>query len=265
MIRRIVRPFVIKVFFVKIIYYICVSLIILTPNKFIMKKIFTLIAAAFVAATVNAQIVYSWSSTGAEASNVTETGGTATMKAGDGSSGDRVNYLNAVNGTNNYTICLNGKKGNIGDNSKNGYYIEIALNEALKGGEVIAFTGYCAKESADPVKASIYMDFNGNNAISSTQLFPNIHPNGPTPEATITTIYETVPAAAAGEKIIRLSRNDAGTNVFITKLQIGDSTLGIKASRTDAKAETEMFDLSGRKVDASAKGIFVINGKKVMK
>ena len=96
-----------------------------------MKKIFTLIAMALVAFDASAQtIIYSWESP--EGTPV-QSGGTIAYVNGDG---DRLNYPNAGY----YTICLNGKKGNMGDAtpSANAGKMVITLDQELAADDVIA-------------------------------------------------------------------------------------------------------------------------------
>ena len=110
-----------------------------------MKKIFTLIAMALMAVGANAQtIIYSWVIYSWESPDGTavESGGKAEYVNGDGDS--RVNYKNTANEKDYYTICLNGKKANIGDAtaSNNAGKIVITLEQELAADDVIAITAY---------------------------------------------------------------------------------------------------------------------------
>ncbi len=202
-----------------------------------MKKFFTLIAAAIMAIGANAETIYSWSSTGADA--VTETGGKATHENRDETKANRVNYANGEY----FTICVNGKKGNLGDTpaSDNASYIQIALDKALAAGDKILFTGYVNKEGE--YKGNLYIRFVDDSKTTLAEFneddgYSNIG-NG---EA-IATHSVVVPAEAAGSKTVWLSRNAAQTNVFLTKVEItreGGDTPG-----TPAVAKDLSFELSG--------------------
>ncbi len=177
-----------------------------------MKKFFTLIAVALVAAGVNAQsVIYSWEG---GADGATETGGTAAWVNGAGDA-SRLNYKNG----DYYTMCLNGKKANLNDTeaSNNASKMVITLDQAVAEGDEIAFTAYINKNESK--KASAYILFENGAAIEG-EVFSdesNIDPafgNAPTTKTT------TVTAEAAGSKTITLTRSQSGTNLFITKLVI---------------------------------------------
>ena len=114
-----------------------------------MKKIFTLIAMALVAFDASAQtVIYSWESP--EGTPV-QSGGTIAYVNGDG---DRLNYLNAGY----YTICLNGKKGNMGDAtpSANAGKMVITLDQELAADDVIAITAFLNKNESKEANAYIF-------------------------------------------------------------------------------------------------------------
>ena len=118
-----------------------------------MKKIFTLIAMALMAVGANAQtVIYSWESPDGTA---VESGGKAEYVNGDGDS--RVNYKNTANEKDYYTICLNGKKANIGDAtaSNNAGKIVITLEQELAADDVIAITAYLNKNESKETNAYI--------------------------------------------------------------------------------------------------------------
>ena len=135
-----------------------------------MKKIFTLVAAAMVSAVSFAQS-YSWSSSSDGV--VTEVGGKAVTEM---ATDERVNYPVTVAGVNYYTICLNGKVGNINDaavdNSKNtSARIVITLNNALAKGDKISLTGFLNKNEEKSASAAIVFE---NGTEIDSEDFPNI-------------------------------------------------------------------------------------------
>ena len=211
-----------------------------------MKKIFTLIAVAAMAMSVNAQTtIFSWE--GAEA-GATVSGGTVEGKGADAES---INYLNGGN----YTLRLSSKKANIEDDN-----ITITLNEALKDGDVIALTAYINK--GESKQASAYFLFE-NGAELEGEIFgdeENIGMSG-----AIATKNSTVPAAAAGSKVIKMARSKTQTNLFITKFVI---TRGGEAginNVTVAEAENgAAYNLAGQKVADGFKGVVIKNGKKMI-
>lgn len=170
-----------------------------------MKKFFTLIATAMMAVAANAQTLYSWES---PEGTVTETGGTIAYVNGDG---DRLNYANDKY----FTICLNGKKANLEDAtpSANAGHMELTLDQELKAGDQIVMTAYYNK--GEEKKVSAWLVFEKGEAVGSALCTQDIQAGG-TPED----ITVTVAADAEGSKKISFTRNDGGTNLFITKLVI---------------------------------------------
>jgi len=179
-----------------------------------MKKIFTLIAMALMAVGANAQtVIYSWESPDGTA---VESGGKAEYVNGDGDS--RVNYKNTANEKDYYTICLNGKKANIGDAtaSANAGKIVITLEQELAADDVIAITAYLNKNESKETNA--YILFKDGVDVESPTFGDgeNIGMTG-----AIGTKSVAIPAGAVGCKTITMTRGSkAGTNLFITKLQI---------------------------------------------
>ena len=184
-----------------------------------MKKKFTLFALALLSvvafayqttrASGDPTVLYSWESPDG---TIVETGGTATYENGDG---DRLNYPQK----DYYTMCLNGKKANIGDTeaSANAGHMLITLNEELKEGDEIAITAFTNKKSAS--KSSAYVVFEKGDAIDSGDYTDESNLGLETAGAPITKTI-TVAAGNAGSKTIKLTRGSTGTNLFITKLVI---------------------------------------------
>lgn len=182
----------------------------------------------------------------------------------NGDDKQRLNYQNAGN----YTICLNGKFAEMGnDPSANAGYMLLTLEQALEAGDVIEATGYRNK-NADGKNASIYFLFENGAEWKDDKGFVNIcaddtdedyDDDGSTPN---TNTWE-ITAAEAGSKTIKLSRNAASTNIFITKFVITrGGASGIENVEVVTPANNAIYNLSGQKVDASYKGIIIVNGKK---
>jgi len=220
------------------------------------------------AADIPSNVNYSWESPNG---TVAEAGGTATYEHGKAGE-DRTNYKNA----DYYTLCLNGKKGNLNDAdaSANAGYILITLDDELQGGETISITAYINKNESK--NASAWLVFETGATIESAVYSDaaNIDPafNGVPTETTI-----TVPAEAAGSKTIKLTRSQAGTNLFITKLTIKgesstepstDPTTGITELANRQYEQGAVYNLRGQKVSDSVeglkKGLYIVNGHKVV-
>ena len=189
--------------------------------------------------------IYSW--VGGEA-GATEVGGTAVA-----SDGQSVNYANDKY----YTIRVNGKKADMETN-----VITITLDEALAEGDEIAITGYRNKDT--DANGTLYMLFETGAEIDEGDevVWNNIHPD--IAKEPNTNTY-TVSAEAANSKTIKLSRSKASTNVFITEIKITRAgSTGVKAIETVAErpANNFIYNLRGQRVDASYKGIVIMNGKK---
>ena len=159
-------------------------------------------------ADVQRIIAYTWSS---DNGAVTEEGGKATMKNAPADAKNRVNYADA----DYYTICLNGKSGNMNDAtpSDKSTYIEIAFDTPLVAGDSIYVTAYRNRKDSSP-KASIYFNY-GSATVSDTKEYGNIG-SGQSP----TKHGYLIPAGAEGSKVLRLSRNDASTSLFIIKFEV---------------------------------------------
>ena len=153
--------------------------------------------------------VYSWESPDGI---VDENGGTIAYVNGEG---NRLNYQNGGY----YTICLNGKKGNMNDAtaSSNAGKMVITLDKALMAGDVIDMTAYINKSSS--TTASAYFVFENGTTMEGT-VYGNEANIDPAFNGVPTKTTYTVTAAAAGSKTITMTRNIAGTNLFITKLEI---------------------------------------------
>lgn len=178
-----------------------------------------------VSAAAGPKTIYSWESAGSNKADITETGGTIEYVNGKDASTDYRNYAQGSY----YTILINGKKANLSDptGSDNAGHMVITLDEGLKEGDKITMTGFRNKKDTGK-KSSIYMlfekgtKFEGTEGgmywtnIASDSTNPDYDDDGDTPNS----YTWTVPAAEEGSKTITLTRNDGGTNLFITKIQI---------------------------------------------
>lgn len=194
-----------------------------------MKKILSLVALLLTSVVgMNAQTtLYSWESPDG---TPVETGGTIVYTNGEG---DRLNYKNVVGDVTYYTICLNGKKGNINDAaaSANAGHMVLTLDEALQEGDEINITAYINKNSSS--KASAYILI-GSTGVEGT-VYGDEANVGLNPAGSITTTTAKVPAAAVGSKTVKLSRSTASTNLFITKLTITRPDANAPALSVDTK------------------------------
>ena len=204
--------------------------------------------------------IYSWESPEGTAA---ETGGKATYENGEtDESKYRVNYKNG----DYYTICINGKKANMDDapGTANGGYILVTLDNELKTDDAIELTGYITKNEAGK-EASIYFLFEKGDGVDDEYIYGDADNIDPAVGGKISTHTFKVPAASNGSKSFKMSRNKAGTNVFLTKIVItsGGST-GINTVKTVRVDDGAIYNLAGQKVDKSYKGVVIMNGKKMI-
>ena len=207
-------------------------------------------------------VIYSWESP--EGTPI-EMGGTIEHLYGKD---NRLNYPNSGY----YTICLNGKKANVNDTAVDeskdaASRMVITLDNAVAEGDTIAITGYITKNSSS--KSSAWIVFE-NGATAESAVFgdeSNIYTaEGVEATGAINTKDVVVSAEAAGSKTITLTRGQTGTNLFITKLQIkkaNDVVTGINFVKT-AIEDGSVYNLNGQKVNKAQKGLYIINGKKVV-
>lgn len=173
--------------------------------------------------------IYSWES---PEGTVSQTGGTIEYVNGDG---DRLNFANG----NYHTICLNGKKANLNDEtaSANAGHMVITFNDCLKANDKIALTYYYTNDATKSVSA--YLLFDKGGEASTEDCNANIKVADTTPE----TVYVIVPQAADGSKKLTLTRDHAGTNLFITKIEIKGNRAALATSDlavADGKETIEM-------------------------
>ncbi|MCH5326495.1 MAG: hypothetical protein J1E29_04740 [Duncaniella sp.] len=227
-----------------------------------MKKIFTLFAVAALALSAKAADVYSWASNGGE---VTEVGGTITYE--NGVDPNRVNYPNTANGVEYHTICLNGKKGNLGETpaSANAGYMKLVLNEALQAGDKLEINAYINKDAESKGSAYVaFIDAAGATVadIAEDESYPNA--NEAFGEQPAVHALE-VPAAAVGVNTIYMSRNLASTNVFIVTLKVTreggdepeDPNAALNNIAAEANAPVVYYNLQGVRVENPANGLYI--------
>lgn len=205
-------------------------------------------------AQTSGNVVYSWES---PEGTVIEKGGTAASVMG---SDDRANYPNAGY----HTLCLNGKKANVADTeaSANATRIVITLNETLQEGDSIYVTAYRNK-NADGKKATIYFLYENGTTVADTKVFTNICADDTDADydddgATPTTHGYLIPAEAAGSKTITLTRNDGGTNLFITKFVIVRQAAEETPVEPETPADPVVYTMVQNEADLVAGGKYLI-------
>lgn len=204
-------------------------------------------------------LIYSWEG---GADGATEVGGKATYENGETDETKyRVNYKNGEY----YTICINGKKGNINDaaGTANGGYILVNLDQELKADDAIELTGYITKNESK--QASIYFLFEKGDGVDDEYIFGDGDNIDSAIGGKISTHVFKVPAASDGSKSFKMSRNKAGTNVFLTKLVITrGGASGISEVKAVRVADNAIYNLAGQRVDANYKGVVIKNGQKMI-
>ena len=166
-----------------------------------------LLLCALVAGSMNGwadPVYYSWNGNGST-STANETGGTAEAVQ---ASGTNIAVGNVQKG--NYTLKIN-KKFDSGVN-----YIDITLDNALKGGETITIGVFRTSSSSD---ATLGVDF-GTTATQSTKA----NPDAITASTGIPSDWTfKVPAGASTSKKVRLYRTSGSTGLYVSKLIIEPS------------------------------------------
>lgn len=200
------------------------------------RRFFSFLSAVVVAFMSFAQIpdnaIFSWVSPDG---TVQEIGGTVVEVNGTDAAKPRVNYANGGY----YTICLNGKKGNINDaaGETTATHALITLDQALQDGDSIYVTAYRNKGD-ESKKSSIYFLYENGTEVNDDTEYPDIAIEGQAPA----THGYLVPTEAAGSKTIKLSRNSASTNLFITQFVIVRQAAEeeVKTDYTDAIVNADL-------------------------
>jgi len=127
--------------------------------------------------------------------------------------------------------------------------VTINLSNPLAEGDIINITGFQNKNATDKT-VTLYMGFDKGDAIKDNANWKNLindatYANAEKPE----TKSYTVSAKNAGSKVITLTRNAAGTNLCISKIEI---TREEAAPATISKDVTFDFNASTHAVSASA-------------
>ena len=200
-------------------------------------------------------LIYSWES---PEGTVVETGGKATYMSGP-EGADRVNYQNAGN----YTLSINGKKASMGtEESNNGGYIQIDLDQELKGGDAIELTGYINKNESGK-EASLYFQFEKGDGVDDEYIYGDADNIEESVGGKISTHTFTVPEASDGSKNFKMTRSKAQTNIFLTKLTVSrGGQSGVKEVSVTRPVNNAVYNLKGQRVNDSYKGIVIKNGKK---
>ncbi len=161
---------------------------------------------------------FKWANVTGDADYVAEAG---TIEFVGADSPSRLNYANKALDVNYMTICLNGKKGDLGKEGSNGNYMKVTPTQALKAGDVIAMTAYRNKDATGKkASAALIFDNGASAVIGADPQFPNLNAAGEDPTGTPATIELVVTEEMAGAESFNMTRQDAGTNLFITSLII---------------------------------------------
>ncbi len=182
-----------------------------------------------------------------------EKGGVA---SGHGASEGRVNYENAGY----YTLSVNAKKANIGTD-----YLLITLDQPLQASDQLEITAYRNKDT--DANGTLYLLFDNGHAIDEGDdvVWNNIHPDyGQQPNTNTYTVGE-----GAGSQSFKIARSKSGTNVFITKLAIMRSTVGIEETEHAGHTTMGIYNIQGQRIEASSveelpRGLYIVNGRKMV-
>ena len=165
----------------------------------------TLTWAAISNRAEDATTIYSWEKGG---DNYTETGGKAAASGADDSANDLTKNYIRLKGKNDYSTNI----------------ITITLDKELNSGDQIHVTAYRDKNATGKTSGfKAKFEKGGEIASSTGQEFVNINEAVKESEEYGTepnTCTFDVPEAAAGSKIITITRSHTSTNLYITKLEI---------------------------------------------
>lgn len=216
-----------------------------------MKKIFTLIAAAFISASINAQDLF-----------MTNENGEETIAAGtiltDNSFFKATTVYNAIGGDSKYTYT--------GGESFTGW-VQLRVDkdpsaDAPNGTEKADCTPVIIETKQD-ILLSAYVR-TGNNktvnlfdaetltALESTNVF--------TEDGSSNNLWTWTWQLAGGKKYIMTERGGTGRLSGFTAIV----STGIDGIKTDNNTNTTILNLAGQKVSNNFKGIVIKNGKKFM-
>ena len=151
-----------------------------------------------------------------------------------GTAADEIDYLHykyEYKANNFYTtILLNGTKESVANLPY--HYVRVNLDEPLKKGNVLRFTGYRFTPTSEHASLYLLFDLLNNNSertyldyfpgsyktfeYNGQLMFSNIWFNGLTPNELTLTVDE----AMAGSKSFKISRNVANTDIYLTKIEI---------------------------------------------
>ena len=223
-----------------------------------MKKIFTLIAAAFMAVSVNAQGVYGVQSGDAGVAagttysgvpNITMTWGVAggeDFKGGNKESKTLETLLGATG------FCEgNGESGKL--KSGTVYYYEPAQAGTLTVGVVL-----------NAGKAFYVQDIDGKNVdfvMTDSEGTTILTENGGKLEAKVTGAIVTFSVAAGKKYAVYCAGSKLGYYGF--KYEVGGT--GIEGVTADKVSSDVLYNVAGQRVNANAKGLVIKNGKKIIK
>ena len=165
----------------------------------------TLTWAAISNRAEDATTIYSWEKGG---DNYTEAGGTAAASGADDSADDLTKNYIRLKGKNDYSTNI----------------ITITLDKELNSGDQIHVTAYRNKDATGKTSGfKAKFEKGGEIASSTGQEFVNINDAVKESEeygSEPNTCTFDVPEAAAGSKIITITRSHTSTNLYITKLEI---------------------------------------------
>ena len=182
------------------------------------------------AVSVQAATIYSWSSKGPDASNVTEFGGKIEEVNKPEADVSNLNYPNIVGEVTNYTVCLSGKKSGDKTYGSSSRYMLINLDAPISEGSSLELTGYrnkntdaigsCHIEFINDEGQIVYVINEGNNRVwNNVHTSPDAGKTGN--EDPNTNVYE-LPEEAIGATKILLVRDQASTNLFLLSIKLVD-------------------------------------------
>ena len=210
-----------------------------------MKKIFTLLAVAFMALGAQAQTLIDFKQSQEIGIAVS---GTTTIDAVKIKT--NTTSIPGIKFANSYST----------EGASNGNHAELTVEGGFKAGDVVTIAG--AFNNSDDTKISkvdiFTLDGTTPTVLFTTQQFINGRLVDDEP------VEETYTLTVDADKLY-LGRN-GNTGTFVTRLLVtrGGGETGIVELLVNIKYNGAIYNLQGQKVDASYRGVVIMNGKKIV-
>ena len=215
-----------------------------------MKKIFTLIAAAFMAASVNAQTVL--------VAYPTQEGVSGTWSISGSTTESSVKiHLNTES-----VDALKLANGYSASGKSNTNHIALACEGGFKKGDILTIAGASSvKEGEDKRCTAVVFTIDSETKCTALHKFSDFINGRLTNDDPV---VETYTLESDYDKIY-IGR-DGNTSAFVVKLSVTRSgSSSVNAIEVDKNVDSPAYNVAGQRVSDNAKGLVIKNGKKVIR